>query len=81
VLLKPAPKRVPMETTTLPFVTLAFSAVLPLTPCLVGQAVYLASAATFGTALTTTVGSNKLVGYAIKAKGAVAGDVFVRINN
>jgi predicted RecA/RadA family phage recombinase len=47
----------------------------------VGAAIYLASAATYGTALTTTVGSNKLVGYAIKAKGAVAGDVFVRINN
>ena len=47
----------------------------------VGAAIYLASAATFGTALTTTVGSNKLVGYAIKAKGAVAGDVHVRINN
>ena len=47
----------------------------------VGAAIYLASAATFGTALTTTVGSNKLVGYAIRAKGAVAGDVFVRINN
>jgi predicted RecA/RadA family phage recombinase len=47
----------------------------------VGAAIYLASAATYGTALTTTVGSNKLVGYAIKAKGAVAGDVHVRINN
>ena len=47
----------------------------------VGAPIYLASAATFGTALTTTVGSNKLVGHAIKAKGAVAGEVFVRINN
>lgn len=47
----------------------------------VGAAIYLASAATYGTALTTTVGSNELVGYAIKAKGAVAGEVFVRINN
>jgi len=47
----------------------------------VGAALYLASAATFGTALTTTVGSNELVGYAIKAKGAGAGDVHVRINN
>jgi predicted RecA/RadA family phage recombinase len=47
----------------------------------VGVPLYLASAATFGTALTTTAGSNKLVGYAIKAKGAVAGDVHVRINN
>jgi predicted RecA/RadA family phage recombinase len=47
----------------------------------VGAPIYLASAATYGTALTTTVGSNELVGYAIKAKGAVAGEVFVRINN
>lgn len=46
-----------------------------------GVPLYLASAATYGTALTTTAGSNKLVGYAIKAKGAGAGDVFVRINN
>ena len=47
----------------------------------VGDALYLASAATYGTALTTTVGSNELVGYAIEAKGAVAGNVKVRINN
>lgn len=47
----------------------------------VGAALYLADAATYGTALTTTSGSNKLVGYAIKAKGAGAGDVMVRINN
>jgi predicted RecA/RadA family phage recombinase len=47
----------------------------------VGASLYLASAATYGTALTTTAGSNKLVGKAIKAKGAVAGEVFVRINN
>jgi predicted RecA/RadA family phage recombinase len=47
----------------------------------VGAPIYLASAATYGTALTTVEGSNKLVGYAIRAKGAVAGDVFVRINN
>lgn len=47
----------------------------------VGAPIYLASAATYGTALTTTAASNKLVGHAIKAKGAVAGDVFVRINN
>tara|TARA_R110000772_G_scaffold3246_2_gene11720 strand:+ start:673 stop:1017 length:345 start_codon:yes stop_codon:yes gene_type:complete len=47
----------------------------------VGDALYLASAATRGTALTKTVGSNELVGYAVKAKGATAGDVFVRINN
>ena len=49
----------------------------------VGAAIYLAAGATYGTALTTDsdTGSNELVGYAIKAKGAVAGDVFVRINN
>lgn len=47
----------------------------------VGADIYLASAVTFGTALTTTVGSNKLVGRAIRAKDATAGDVFVRINN
>ena len=47
----------------------------------VGAALYLAAAATYGTALTTTAGSNKLVGYAIKAKGAGAGEVMVRINN
>jgi len=49
----------------------------------VGEAIYLASGATYGTALTTDsdTGSNELVGYAIKAKAAVAGDVHVRINN
>ncbi len=49
----------------------------------VGDAIYLASGATFGTALTTDsdTGSNELVGYAVKAKAAVAGDVHVRINN
>lgn len=49
----------------------------------VGAAVYLAGGVTFGTALTndSDTGSNEFVGYAIKAKGAVAGDVFVRINN
>jgi predicted RecA/RadA family phage recombinase len=47
----------------------------------VGDALYLASAATRGTALTKTVGSNEFVGYAIEAKGAVAGNVKVRINN
>ena len=47
----------------------------------VGDAIYLASAATYGTALTTTAGGNELVGYAVKAKTAVAGDVHVRINN
>ena len=47
----------------------------------VGDAIYLASEATYGTALTTTATDNELVGYAVKAKGAVAGDVYVRINN
>ena len=47
----------------------------------VGDAIYLASAATYGTALTTTSAGNELVGYAIEAKGAVAGNVKVRINN
>jgi predicted RecA/RadA family phage recombinase len=49
----------------------------------IGAAIYLAGGVTFGTALTTDsdTGSNELVGHAIKAKGAVAGDVFVRINN
>ncbi len=49
----------------------------------VGEAIYLASGATYGTALTTDsdTGSNELVGYAVKAKSAVAGDVHVRINN
>ena len=47
----------------------------------VGAAIYLASEATYGTALTTTSTDNEFVGYAVKAKGAVAGDVFVRINN
>lgn len=47
----------------------------------IGDALYLASAATRGTALTKTASGNKLVGYAIKAKGATAGNVAVRINN
>lgn len=47
----------------------------------VGAAIYLADEATYGTALTTTSTDNEFVGYAVKAKGAVAGDVFVRINN
>ena len=47
----------------------------------VGDAIYLASSATYGTALTTTATDNELVGYAVKAKGATAGDVHVRINN
>jgi len=49
----------------------------------VGDAIYLASGETYGTALTTDsdTGSNELVGYAVKAKAGVAGDVHVRINN
>ena len=47
----------------------------------VGDAIYLASAATRGTALTKTSSGNKLVGYAVLAKGATAGPVAVRINN
>ena len=47
----------------------------------VGEAVYLAAAATAGTALTVTALGNELVGYAIAAKGAGAGDVWVRVNN
>jgi len=49
----------------------------------VGAPIYLASGATRGTALTTDsdTGSNELVGYAIEAKGGVAGNVKVRINN
>lgn len=47
----------------------------------VGAALYLASAATRGTALTTTATSNKLVGYAVKAKASGAGSIAVRINN
>lgn len=46
-----------------------------------GAALYLASAATNGIALTTTATSNNLVGYAVGTKGAVAGNVNVRINN
>jgi predicted RecA/RadA family phage recombinase len=47
----------------------------------VGAPIYLADEATYGTALTTTATDNELVGYAIEAKGAVAGNVKVRINN
>jgi predicted RecA/RadA family phage recombinase len=46
-----------------------------------GTALYLASAATYGTALTTTATSNYFVGHAINTKGATAGDAFVRVNN
>lgn len=47
----------------------------------VGAPVYLAASATSGTALTTTATDNDLVGVAIAAKGAGAGDVWVRVNN
>ena len=49
----------------------------------VGAPIYLASGATYGTALTTDAdsGSNELVGHAIEAKADVAGNVKVRINN
>lgn len=49
----------------------------------VGAPLYIAAGATKGQALVTTdnAGANKLVGYAVAAKGAVAGDVWVRVNN
>ena len=47
----------------------------------VGEAVYLDAAATYGTAMTTTATNNFFVGHAIEAKGAVAGNVQIRINN
>jgi predicted RecA/RadA family phage recombinase len=47
----------------------------------VGAALYIPSAAKRGQALTTTATSNFFVGYAIKAKTGVAGNVHVRINN
>ncbi len=47
----------------------------------VGAPIYLAAAATNGTALTTTSAGNRLVGYAVAPKGAGAGDVWVRVNN
>jgi predicted RecA/RadA family phage recombinase len=46
-----------------------------------GTAMYLASAATYGTALSTTATSNYFVGYAINTKGATAGNALVRVNN
>lgn len=46
-----------------------------------GTALYLASAATYGTALSTTATSNYFVGYAIATKGATAGNALVRVNN
>ena len=47
----------------------------------VGAPVYLAGAVKRGTALTTTATANFFVGYAIKSKTGVAGNVHVRINN
>jgi predicted RecA/RadA family phage recombinase len=49
----------------------------------VGAPLYLASAATYGTALTATSTSNKFVGYAYRAKGSTTGTqtIQVRINN
>lgn len=47
----------------------------------VGAPIYLASAATNGTALTTTSLGNQLVGYAVAPKGSGAGSVWVRVNN
>jgi len=46
-------------------------------------ALYLASAATYGTALTATATSNKFVGYAYAPKGSTTGTqtIQVRINN
>jgi predicted RecA/RadA family phage recombinase len=48
-----------------------------------GAPVYLASGVAFGTIVTNSSnsGANGRVGYAAKAKGAGAGNVFVRINN
>lgn len=48
----------------------------------VGDALYLASAATYGQTVTKTSSGNKLVGYATAAKASSgAGAVEVRINN
>lgn len=47
----------------------------------VGDPIYLAAAATNGSALTITATGNLLVGYAIEAKAAGAGNVKVRVNN
>ena len=47
----------------------------------VGAPLYLAGGETFGQALTTTATDNELVGHAYRAKGAGAGNVYVRINN
>lgn len=49
----------------------------------VGAPLYLASAATYGSALTATSTGNKFVGFAYRAKGSTTGTqtVTVRINN
>jgi len=49
----------------------------------VGTPLYLASAATYGKALTATSTSNKFVGYAYAPKGSTTGtqNIQVRINN
>jgi len=49
----------------------------------VGTPLYLASAATYGTALTATSTSNKFVGMAYRPKGSTTGTqtIYVRINN
>jgi predicted RecA/RadA family phage recombinase len=49
----------------------------------VGAPLYLASAATYGSALTATSTGNKFVGYAYRAKGSTTGTqtIAVRINN
>lgn len=49
----------------------------------VGAPLYLASGASYGTALTATATSNKFVGYAFRAKGSTTGTqtIAVRINN
>lgn len=46
-----------------------------------GTALYLASAATYGTALVTSATNNYFVGYATTTKGSTAGNAFVRVNN
>lgn len=49
----------------------------------VGAPLYLASGATYGSALTATATSNKFVGFAYTAKGSTTGTqtIAVRINN
>jgi hypothetical protein len=47
----------------------------------VGNAMYIAGGLTYGAALTTVATANHFVGSATRAKGATAGNVFVRVNN